>query len=324
MLQTVKIRLRKPTRIFQFLVRDIPVLPGDGCVVRSDRGIEYGVCVAAPVDCPESKADEYPMTVVRLADYSDDAAYRQLFVDEQRAKALCIGKIVSRSLPMRLVDVEYTLDGQKVIFYFTADDRVDFRELVRDLAHELKTRIELRHIQVRDKAKLVGGLSACGRELCCATWLGDFLPISMRMAKRQNLSLNPTKISGQCGRLMCCLAYEDHLYGEKKRKAAVAAEPVPTEVEFEAEEDEAFVNDDLGLVAAESEAGDTASFKPGCARCAACSTSEPIEDDEEGEEEEVAAGEKTDGGEKKRRRPRRRRRRKGGPKPSESNSDSQG
>ncbi len=306
MLQTVKVRLRKPTRIFQFLVRDIALFPGDGCVVRSDRGLEYGVCVAPAQDCPENKASAYPMSVVRLADCSDDAAYRQLFVDEQRAKALCIGKIVDRKLPMRLVDVEYTLDGQKVIFYFTADDRVDFRELVRDLAHELKTRIELRHIQVRDKAKLVGGLSACGRELCCATWLSDFLPISMRMAKRQNLSLNPTKISGQCGRLMCCLSYEDHLYGDRRKKAPIPApESVPSDITAEFEEDP---EEDLGTVAAVSDFDEHAPA-PGhqCGHCHACHDDSGVLDNAEQEEPAVADEPRSD---KKRRRSRRRRKRK--------------
>src|SRR5690606_3977835 len=120
-------------------------------------------------------------------------------------------------LPMKLADVEYTFDKQKIVFYFTAEDRVDFRDLVRELARDLKTRIELRHIQVRDQARIVGGIGVCGRELCCSTWLGEFQPISMKMAKNQNLSLNPQKISGQCGRLLCCLSYENDLYVERRK-----------------------------------------------------------------------------------------------------------
>ncbi len=222
MLQIVKIRLRKSTRVFTFLARDILLSPGDGCVVRTDRGLEYGICMLPPEDWPEEREKQFTMTVVRKASTTDETTFRQILADEEKAKALCTGKILERQLPMHLVDVEYTFDRHKVVFYFTADERVDFRELVRDLAHDLKTRIELRHIQVRDKAKIVGGLAACGRQLCCATWMGDFMPISMRMAKRQNLSLNPGKISGQCGRLMCCLSYENHLYEDKKKKAKTA------------------------------------------------------------------------------------------------------
>jgi len=224
MAQTVKVRLRKPTQVFDFLVKDIPLAPGDGCIVRSDRGLEYGICTMPPEECPTEEEKNFPMTIVRRATHNDETTFRQILADEEKAKALCMGKIDQRNLPMRLVDVEYTFDRHKVVFYFTADDRVDFRELVRDLAHELKTRIELRHIQVRDKAKIVGGIASCGRELCCATWMGEFMPISMKMAKRQNLSLNPSKISGQCGRLMCCLSYENHNYSDKKKKKPVTAE----------------------------------------------------------------------------------------------------
>lgn len=229
MLQTVRVRLRKATRLYTFLARDLELRIGETCVVHSDRGLELGYVMQPPEECPEEKASQYPMTVVRRASASDEKTYQQIIEEEARAKTLCVGKIVQRRLPMRLVNVEYTLDRHKVIFYFTADERVDFRELVRDLAHDLKTRIELRHIQVRDKSKLVGGLAACGRELCCASWLKDFVPISMKMAKRQNLSLNPTKISGQCGRLMCCLGYENCNYPDKKKKAACGAKGAPEE-----------------------------------------------------------------------------------------------
>lgn len=220
MIQTVKVRLRKATRVTTFVARDITLSHGDACILRTDRGLEYGVCVEAPKESPPEMDTESLMPVVRKATYNDESTYRQLFVEEEKAKTLCLSKIEERKLPMRLVEVEYTFDKHKIVFYFTADERVDFRELVRDLAHELKTRIELRHIQVRDKSRQVGGLAACGRELCCATWLNDFLPISMKMAKKQNLSLNPTKISGQCGRLMCCLAYENECYPDRKKQAA--------------------------------------------------------------------------------------------------------
>jgi len=218
--QIVKVRLRKPTRVFSFFSRDIVLARGDTCIVRSDRELEYGTCIVAPEDCSEEMAKRYAMSVVRKAHYNDQVTIKQIQEEEEKAKALCLGKIRERNLPMMLVDVEYSFDRRKAVFFFTAEDRVDFRDLVRDLAHDLKVRIELRHIQVRDKAKLVGALAACGRELCCATWMPDFIPISMKMAKRQNLSLNPTKISGQCGRLMCCLGYENDQYDKKGRKRA--------------------------------------------------------------------------------------------------------
>jgi len=201
-----------------FLSRDLTLAPGDACVVRTDRGLEYGVCMAAPAALPEDAPKKPTMSVVRKANYNDEHTYRQIFMDEEKARDICARRILESGLPMQLVDVEYAFDRRRAVFYFTAEDRVDFRKLVRDLAHDLKTRIELRHIQVRDKAKLVGGLAACGRELCCAAWMDDFMPISMKMAKRQNLSLNPGKISGQCGRLMCCLSYENHQYEDKKKQ----------------------------------------------------------------------------------------------------------
>ena len=217
--QTVKVRLRKPSRVFTFVAKDIPLKRQDTCIVRTDRGLEYGVCVLPPEDAPEDVRKRFKMTVVRRATHHDQLTHRQIQDDERRAMEVCSDKIGSRELPMRLVECEYAFDRKKIIFYFTAEDRVDFRELVKDLAREFKTRIELRHIQVRDQAKLVGGIGACGRELCCTTWIREFVPISMKMAKRQNLSLNPSKISGQCGRLMCCLAYENDQYAKAKKKA---------------------------------------------------------------------------------------------------------
>ena len=216
-MDTVKIRLRKPTRVFTFLCEDIPLEREDDCIVRSDRGLEWGTCVVPPEPCPENLKNRYKMNVVRRVNHDDESTYRQIREEEARAKELCARRIREHNLPMKLVDVEYTFDKHKVIFYFTAADRVDFRQLVRDLAQDLKTRIELRHIQVRDEAKLTGGIGMCGRELCCSTWLREFKPISMKMAKRQNLSLNPSKISGQCGRLLCCLSYENEMYKERKR-----------------------------------------------------------------------------------------------------------
>ena len=223
-MQTVKVRLRKPTRVFTFVSEDIPLKRNDKCIVRSDRGLEYGTCIVAPEDCPEGMKELIKMNVVRRASLADETTFNQIQRDEDRAKEVCAHKIAQHKLPMKLVDAEYTFDKHKVIFYFTAAERVDFRKLVRDLAQDLKTRIELRHIQVRDEAKIVGGLGVCGRVLCCASWLTEFKPISMKMAKRQNLSLNPSKISGQCGRLLCCLAYENDQYQDpRKARAAVRA-----------------------------------------------------------------------------------------------------
>ena len=249
MLQAVRVRLRKPTRVFVCIARDIGLARGDRCIARTEHGLEHGVCITEPEDCAEDMSGRYSLTIVRKATANDERVIEQIAEEEKKALALCAGKIAERRLPMFLVDAESTFDRHKIIFFFTAEDRVDFRELVRDLAHELKARIELRHIQVRDKAKIVGGFAACGRELCCATWLGDFMPISMKMAKRQNLSLNPSKISGQCGRLMCCLSYENDLYTDvKKVKRPAGAEPREKKVPFQwdtvPEEEAALLVDD--------------------------------------------------------------------------------
>jgi len=314
MLQAVKVRLRKPTRVFVFLARDITLARGDNVIVRSDRGLEGGTCIVEPEDCPDEMSKRYTMSVVRKMTQHDENTYRQIAVDEAMAENLCRQKIRDRSLPMNLVDVEYTFDRHKVIFYFTAEDSVDFRELVRDLAHELKARIELRHIQVRDKAKLVGGFAACGRELCCATWLTGFMPISMRMAKRQSLSLNPSKISGQCGRLMCCLSYENDQYRDlKKKKAPLEAEeaekPVGPEWEdlLEEEEEDAVAE---GKVTGPGEP--VLVVNPD-------GTEEVFEEEEEGGD--AASPEKHDEPQRSRRRSRRRRRRR---KPRDGESPNSG
>ncbi len=225
-MQTVLIRLRKPTRVFTFLSETVELRRHDDCVVESDRGMEYGTCILPPEACPVGMEKRYKMKVLRKASNDDESTYQRILEDEATAKRVCKEKIAARKLRMKLVDAEFTFDKQKLIFYFTAEDRVDFRQLVRDLAQQFKTRIELRHIQVRDEAKIVGGLGICGRELCCSTFLREFKPISMKMAKRQNLSLNPTKISGQCGRLLCCLAYENDMYQQEKRRA----KPKPSDI----------------------------------------------------------------------------------------------
>jgi cell fate regulator YaaT (PSP1 superfamily) len=234
-MEIVKVRLRKPTRVFTFLCEDVPLQRDEDCIVRTERGLEYGTCIVPPEPIPEAAKSRYKMSVVRKITHQDETTYHHIQMEEERAIETCRMRIRERSLPMKLVDAEYTFDRHKIIFYFTADDRVDFRQLVRDLAQDLKTRIELRHIQVRDEAKIVGGIGVCGRELCCSTWLREFKPISMKMAKRQNLSLNPSKISGQCGRLLCCLSYENEQYQEQRgrREMSAVAGRDETEVDYQ-------------------------------------------------------------------------------------------
>jgi len=224
-MQTVRVRLRKPRRVLHFVCGDsMPLHRDDACIVQSDRGQEWGICVLPPEPCSESMAKRHTMRVLRKANMNDARSQELLVEEERKAYRLCFEKIAEWKMPMKLVDAEYTFDKRRIVFHFTAEDRVDFRELVRDLAQELRTRIELRHIQVRDEAKMVGGLGCCGRVLCCTSWLNDFKPISMRMAKRQNLSLNPSKISGQCGRLLCCLGYENDLYEDPRKRKKRQAE----------------------------------------------------------------------------------------------------
>jgi cell fate regulator YaaT (PSP1 superfamily) len=236
-MQVTKVRLRKPTRVFTFLCdEDIPLLRNEDCIVRTERGLEYGTCIVPPEAIPDTAKARYRMNVVRKITHQDETTFHHIQMEEERALETCRLRVRERNLPMKLVDAEYTFDRHKIIFYFTADDRVDFRQLVRDLAQDLKTRIELRHIQVRDEAKILGGIGVCGRELCCSTWLREFKPISMKMAKRQNLSLNPSKISGQCGRLLCCLSYENEQYQEgrgRREISAVAGRDVEEPIEYQ-------------------------------------------------------------------------------------------
>ena len=263
----LKVRLRKPRRVLPFISHDLLLRRDEPCIVQTERGLEFGVCVLPPEPVLEDAQARSAMRVVRRLTEDDVRTCKQIVDEENRAFSNCLDKIKQRKMPMKLVDVEYTFDRKKVVFFFTADDRVDFRELVRDLAHDLKTRIELRHIQVRDEAKMVGGIGSCGRELCCSTWLNEFKPISMRMAKRQNLALNPSKISGQCGRLLCCLSYENEMYENIKKKKSPpaqeperAAEPLPEEDEpVPVELDEGFEEsgEDEELASAAVEDGDT-------------------------------------------------------------------
>ncbi|MBI5442628.1 MAG: stage 0 sporulation family protein [Deltaproteobacteria bacterium] len=211
-LKTVGVRFKKACKIYTFDPGEVELHSGDWVVVETERGMALGEVAAAGTG--EAEAGASLKRVLRRAEERDFLRFEQNCELEGYALQFCSELIRQKNLPMKLVDVEYLFDGSKAIFYFTAEGRVDFRELVRDLARQFHTRIEMRQIGVRDEAKLVGGVGCCGRELCCATWLSDFAPISVRMAKDQNVSLNPVKISGICGRLLCCLGYEHQMYEE--------------------------------------------------------------------------------------------------------------
>jgi cell fate regulator YaaT (PSP1 superfamily) len=213
------VRFKSAGKIYYFDPGQTGAVKGDDVIVETARGLEYGEVVVGPREVLEATVVMPLKTVMRKANADDKHKIEQNHEREKEAFALCEKKIKEHKLPMNLVDVEFTFDVNKIIFYFTAEGRIDFRDLVKDLAAVFRTRIELRQIGVRDEAKMIGGIGGCGRPLCCATFLGDFEPVSIRMAKDQNLSLNPTKISGICGRLMCCLKYENYLYeGERKKK----------------------------------------------------------------------------------------------------------
>lgn len=212
MFSVVGIRFKKAGKIYYFDPGDQTIDKGDAAIVETARGVEYGQVVVGKKVVTEDDVILPLKKVIRVADELDLEQVEMNRDLSKKALAVCHEKIAEHGLIMKLVDVEYTFDRNKVIFYFTADGRVDFRELVKDLASIFRTRIELRQIGVRDEAKLLGGIGPCGRILCCTSWLGDFDPVSIRMAKDQNLSLNPAKISGLCGRLMCCLKFESDSY----------------------------------------------------------------------------------------------------------------
>ncbi|MGE5582949.1 MAG: stage 0 sporulation family protein [Bacillota bacterium] len=212
----VGIRFKQAGKIYYFEPAGFALKTGDNVIVETARGIEFGEVMIGPKEVPEEKVTLPLKKVIRIATPEDAAQLRENQEKEKKAFDICQEKIGQHQLEMKLVDVEYTFDRSKIIFYFTADGRVDFRELVKDLATVFRTRIELRQIGVRDEAKMLGGLGPCGRPLCCGTFLGDFEPVSIKMAKEQNLSLNPVKISGICSRLMCCLKFESNCYREAK------------------------------------------------------------------------------------------------------------
>lgn len=213
----VGVRFKKAGKIYYFDPDEITLISGDGVIVETVRGVEYGTAVVGPRQIDEQSFPAQLKKVLRKATEADLATLTDNEQKEKEALEICQKKIEGHKLDMKLVDVEYTFDCSKLIFYFTADGRVDFRELVKDLAHHFRTRIELRQIGVRDETKMMGGIGKCGLHLCCYQFLGEFTPVSIKMAKEQNISLNPSKISGLCGRLMCCLNYEQDYYEDMRR-----------------------------------------------------------------------------------------------------------
>lgn len=212
MVNVIGVRFRRAGKIYYFDPAGFDIKQGENVIVETARGVEYGKVVLGPRDIEDEEIIQPLKPVIRQTTTEDDEVERKNKEKEKDAFQICLEKIEKHGLVMKLIDCEYTFDNNKVLFYFTADGRIDFRELVKDLASVFKTRIELRQIGVRDETKIVGGVGICGRPLCCNTHLSEFAPVSIKMAKEQNLSLNPTKISGVCGRLMCCLKNEQAAY----------------------------------------------------------------------------------------------------------------
>ena len=214
MAKVIGVRFRSAGKVYYFAPEDLDISQGDHVVVETARGVEYGYVVLGVKEVDDERIVQPLKPVMRVATPEDDEKAEKNREKEKEAFKICLEKIRKHELEMKLIDAEYTFDNNKVLFYFTADGRIDFRELVKDLASVFKTRIELRQIGVRDETKILGGIGICGRPLCCHSYLADFVPVSIKMAKEQNLSLNPTKISGVCGRLMCCLKNEQETYEE--------------------------------------------------------------------------------------------------------------
>ena len=229
MTKVIGVRFRQAGKIYFFAPgRYDKIDAGQHVIVETARGVEYGNVVLGTREVDDSKVVQPLKAVIRIATPEEDERESKNRIKEKEAFDICLEKIKKHNLDMKLIQVEYTFDNNKVLFYFTADGRIDFRELVKDLAAVFKTRIELRQIGVRDEAKLMGGIGVCGRPLCCATFLPDFNPVSIKMAKEQNLSLNPTKISGVCGRLMCCLKNEEETYEELNSHLPAVGDTVTT------------------------------------------------------------------------------------------------
>ncbi len=236
MAKVIGVRFRQAGKIYFFApgrYKDIRV--GQNVIVETARGVEYGNVVLGEREVDDNSVIQPLKPVIRVATKDDDERERRNRDKEKDAFKICLEKIEKHKLDMKLIQVEYTFDNNKVLFYFTADGRIDFRELVKDLASVFKTRIELRQIGVRDEAKIMGGIGVCGRPLCCATYMPEFVPVSIKMAKEQNLSLNPTKISGVCGRLMCCLKNEEETYEELNSRLPNVGDIVTTADNFKGE-----------------------------------------------------------------------------------------
>lgn len=212
MIKVVGVRFRNAGKIYYFGPGDLKLHAGTHVIVETARGVEMGTVMTEPKTVPENEVVQPLKPVIRIATEADEKTAQKNEEKEKEAFKICLEKIAKHKLNMKLVEAEYTFDNNKLLFYFTADGRIDFRELVKDLAAVFRTRIELRQIGVRDETKIMGGIGICGRGLCCSTYLSEFVPVSIKMAKEQNLSLNPTKISGVCGRLMCCLKNEEDTY----------------------------------------------------------------------------------------------------------------
>lgn len=227
--KVVGIRFHGTGKAYHFDPGDHILRQGDMVIVETSQGVEIGQVVEEAIEIPDNKIKTPLKGILRMADENDLNIKAENERKEHEAFAICLAKIQKRNLPMNLVEAEYAFDGRKITFYFTADGRVDFRELVKDLAAVFRMRIELRQIGVRDEARMIGGLGVCGRELCCCSFLNDFVPVSIKMAKEQGFSMNPTKISGACGRLMCCFKYEQEAYEDAHRRLPRQGDIVMTE-----------------------------------------------------------------------------------------------
>ena len=228
MIKVIGVRFRTAGKIYFFSPGELEIKQGEYVIVETARGIEYGRVVSGPKEVSEDEVVQPLKSVIRIANEQDKKTVEKNKEKEKEAFKICLEKIRKHNLQMKLIDVEYTFDNNKVLFYFTADGRIDFRELVKDLAAVFRTRIELRQIGVRDETKIRGGIGICGRPLCCSTYLSEFAAVSIKMAKEQNLSLNPTKISGVCGRLMCCLTNEEETYEELNSQLPSVGDMVTT------------------------------------------------------------------------------------------------
>ena len=229
MIKVIGLRFRKAGKVYFFDPAGMEIKTGDHVIVETARGIEFGHVVLGNREVEDKKVVQPLKPVIRMATRADEEVERKNKEKEKEAFKICLEKIKKHDLQMKLIDAEYTFDNNKVLFYFTADGRIDFRELVKDLAAVFKTTIELRQIGVRDETKIMGGVGICGRALCCHSYLSEFIPVSIKMAKEQNLSLNPTKISGVCGRLMCCLKNEEETYEELNSKLPNIGDYVTTD-----------------------------------------------------------------------------------------------